>query len=105
MKVIVGSKNPVKVGAVREAFWQYYPECEVLGVEVDSGIAEQPMSEEETVQGATNRARAALKQGGDYGVGLEGGVTEIEGVLFECAWCVVVDKKGKVGVGGGGGGR
>lgn len=100
MRVGVGSVNPVKVGAVREAFGQYYPDCEVVGVKVESGIAEQPMSEEETVRGATNRALAALEYG-DFGVGLEGGVTEIGGVLFECAWCVVVDKNGKKGLGGG----
>lgn len=100
MRVGVGSVNPVKVGAVREAFGQYYPDCEVVGGKVESGIAEQPMSEEETVRGATNRALAALEYG-DFGVGLEGGVTEIGGVLFECAWCVVVDKNGKKGLGGG----
>lgn len=100
MKIIVGSKNPVKVGAVKEAFWLYYPECEIEGIKVDSGIAEQPLSEEETVQGATNRALAAVKHG-DFGVGLEGGVTRIGGVMFECAWCVVVDKEGRKGIGGG----
>lgn len=100
MKICVGSNNPVKVGAVRDAFGQYYPECEVIGNKVDSGIAEQPMSEEETVRGATNRAIAALEYA-DFGVGLEGGVTTIGGVMFECAWCVVVDKSGRKGVGGG----
>jgi len=100
MKICVGSNNPVKVGAVRNAFEQYYPECEVIGKKVDSGIAEQPMSEEETVRGATNRAHAALEYA-DLGVGLEGGVTTINGVMFECAWCVIVDKNGKKGMGGG----
>lgn len=100
MKVVVGSSNPVKVGAVTESFKQYYPESEVISLKVSSGIAEQPMSEEETVLGATNRALAALEYG-DFGVGLEGGVTEIGGVLFECAWCVVVDKTGRRGMGGG----
>ena len=100
MKVVVGSSNPVKVGAVIESFRQYYPDCEVVSQKVSSGIAEQPMSEEETVQGTTNRAIAALEYG-DFGVGLEGGVTMIGGALFECAWCVVVDKNGKKGMGGG----
>jgi len=100
MKVVVGSTNPVKIEAVVSAIKQYYPDCEVIGKKVSSGIAEQPMSEEETVIGATNRAFAALEDG-DMGVGLEGGVTKIGGVLFECAWCVVVDKDNRKGVGGG----
>ena len=100
MKVVVGSTNPVKVGAVIDAFHQYFPDCTVIGKKVASGIKEQPLSEEETVRGARNRARASVVDG-DYGVGLEGGVTEIEGVMFECAWCVVVDKEGREGVGGG----
>jgi len=100
MKVVVGSSNPVKSGAVTESFRQYYPDCEVVSQKVSSGVVEQPMSEEETLRGATNRALAALEYG-DFGVGLEGGVTMIGEVLFECAWCVVVNKNGKRGMGGG----
>lgn len=101
MRVLVGSTNPVKIEAVREAFIKYYPECEVVGVEVESGVAGQPMSEEETIRGAKNRARVALEVGGDYGVGLEGGVTEIDGKMFECAWVVVRSRVGVDGLGGG----
>lgn len=100
----------MKVSAVEEAFKLYWPECSVVGVEVESGVAGQPMSEEETIRGAKNRAKNALNAGGDYGVGLEGGVTEIEGKLFECAWVCVMRKsqilnspilKYDIGLGGG----
>ena len=63
-------------------------------MEVASGVAEQPMTEGETIQGAKNRASAALSEGGDFGVGLEGGVLELDGKLFECAWAVVVKQSG-----------
>ena len=97
MKVVVGSKNPVKVGAVAEAFGKYWPESEVVGIEVVSGVGEQPMSEQETMIGARQRARAAFEVDpkADYGVGLEGGVTEIESKMFECAWACVVKRGGK----------
>lgn len=101
MKIVVGSNNPVKIKAVEEAFRLYYPDCEVVGVEVNSGVAGQPRSEGETITGAKNRAQTAIQHGTDYGVGLEGGVTEIEGKMFECAWVAIVDKKGKAGLGGG----
>lgn len=103
--IIVGSTNPVKVGAVREVFRKIYGEkVRVEGVEVKSGVGEQPMSEDETVRGAKNRARAVMRKTQDkvdFGVGLEGGVVEIGGKLFECAWVAVKSKKGEEGLGGG----
>lgn len=101
MRVLVGSTNPVKVRAVREVFEEYFEEVEVVGVGVESGVSEQPMSQEETRKGAENRARRALEMGGEYGVGLEGGVMEMEGVMYECAWVAIVKKSGEVGYGGG----
>jgi len=107
MKVIVGSKNPVKVGAVEESFHRYWPDCEVIGADVASGVSAQPMSEKETINGARQRAYAALKADSTamYGVGVEGGVTELnptspnwsgmrggKGRLFECAWVCVVKR-------------
>jgi inosine/xanthosine triphosphatase len=72
----------------------------VVGVEVASGVLSQPMSEEETRQGALNRAKASLTIA-DFGVGIEGGVQEVGDKLFECAWVAVVSAKGEVGLGGG----
>lgn len=96
MKIIVGSKNPVKVGAVEEAFRKYFQGCEVVSVDVASGVSSQPMSERETMNGARARAYAALEsdKDADYGVGIEGGVLEHggKGRLFECAWVCVVRK-------------
>lgn len=123
MRVVVGSTNPVKVEAVTEAFHKYWPECVVVGMEVNSGVGSQPMSERETINGARQRAYTVLEadQTADYGVGVEGGVTTIDptspnwtgsrggkGKLFECAWACVVErsadakaKEGKEGLGGG----
>lgn len=100
MKIIVGSTNPVKIGAVEEVFSQYYSNCEVVGVAVGSGVSEQPIGEEETRRGAVNRAKQSIGNG-EYGVGLEGGVTMIEGKMFECAWVAIVNRVGEVGLGGG----
>jgi len=109
MKIIVGSTNPVKVDAVREVFQNIYGECEVVEVKVESGVDEQPRSDEETIRGARNRAQAAIAApqamhaGGqaNFGVGIEGGVYEQGGVLMECAWCVVRHRDDREGIGGG----
>lgn len=59
-RVIVASTNPVKINAARRAFERLFPDdqFEVVGEEVKSGVSDQPMSDEETLRGATNRADA-----------------------------------------------
>ncbi|WP_337236846.1 DUF84 family protein, partial [Salmonella enterica] len=58
-KIIIASQNPAKVNAVRSAFSTVFPdqEWEFIGVSVPSEVADQPMSDEETKQGALNRVR------------------------------------------------
>jgi inosine/xanthosine triphosphatase len=100
--VSVGSSNPVKIVAVRTVVTRAFPKAEVIGLSVASGVPEQPWGDEATRRGALNRARAVLDAAGsDLGVGLEGGVVETEMGLMTCAWCVIVDRSGRVGVGGG----
>ena len=93
LKVVVTSNNPVKIAAVREAFLSQFPlrEIQIIAVAVDSGVADQPMSDEETRQGARNRvAHARLKiPEADYWVGLEGGLDYFDHHLMAFAWMVV----------------
>jgi len=43
MKILVGSKNPTKLDAVKESFAMYYnDDLEVTGISVDSDISDQP---------------------------------------------------------------
>ncbi|MEM1089825.1 MAG: inosine/xanthosine triphosphatase [Pseudomonadota bacterium] len=90
MRVVVASKNPVKVGAARAAFEALFPDAviEVVGVSVPSGVAEQPIGDEETRGGAAGRAAAArdAHPGADFWVGLEGGIDTIGAQLLAIAW-------------------
>ena len=102
MKIAVGSENPVKIEAVRTAFLAVWPdgEWEVAGVAAASGVSDQPMSDEECIAGAKNRARLArAASNADYGVGLEGGLHRIGDVFFDCGWIVVCDREGREGIG------
>lgn len=102
VRVAVGSRNPVKVAAVAQAFKRVWPdqEWEVNGVDVVSGVSDQPMSDEESIRGARNRATRALEAlDADYGVGLEGGLQQIGAEWFDCGWIVVVDREGREGAG------
>ena len=99
--VAVGSTNPVKISAVRAVLERAGAAARVDGVAVASGVREQPFGDAETIQGATQRARAALDAtGADLAVGLEGGVVDEGGTMRTCAWAAVVSRDGRTGVGG-----
>lgn len=102
LKIGVGSHNPVKLKAVEMAFKKVWPNKEwiVMDSDVESGVADQPMSDEESIKGAKNRAKQAIeKTGADYGVGLEGGLQKIGDNYFDGGWIVVRDKQGDEGIG------
>ncbi|MCK3685899.1 inosine/xanthosine triphosphatase [Maribellus sp. YY47] len=93
MKIIVASKNPVKINATLEGFGDFFDEVSVEGVSVESGVSDQPMSDEETLAGARNRVANAQKlfPGADFWIGVEGGLQrEAEG-LVAFAWIVITD--------------
>ncbi|MBI4175833.1 MAG: inosine/xanthosine triphosphatase [Candidatus Aenigmarchaeota archaeon] len=96
VKVAVGSENPVKVNAVRECFSAFFKNVEVLPVRADSSVPSQPRNSE-TARGAINRAREAIsKAGADYGVGIEGGLMELDGRKYFTGFCAIVDRLGNV---------
>ena len=100
MKIVVSSLNPVKVAAVREAFSAQFPENELdlQSVSVPSGVADQPMSDDETRRGAVNRAanaRASVPEA-DFWVGLEGGLDLFDGKLMAFAWMAISGPRGFV---------
>jgi len=92
MKIAIGSKNPAKLGAVQVIF----PEAEIIGLSVSSYVSPQPFSDKETRLGAMNRAKACLQPGIDLGIGLEGGVMKLDGVLYLCNWCALAMPNGEI---------
>nr|WP_188499135.1 DUF84 family protein [Pullulanibacillus pueri] len=93
-KIGVGSSNPAKIKPV-ERFCASL-EMEVFGLEVPSGVSDQPIGDRETLEGAKNRAQAVLNQSdADIGIGLEGGVTTIGDTMYVCNWGALVDREGR----------
>ncbi|SEM39186.1 inosine/xanthosine triphosphatase [Mesobacillus persicus] len=85
MIISVGTKNPAKIAAVEAVFKDY--SNDIVSVDTDSGVRAQPLSDDETIKGAVNRAVAAFKEfNADIGIGLEGGVHKSEAGLFLCNW-------------------
>ena len=109
LRIAVGTKNPCKIEAVTEALKQSIDaatgdseakiDIHIEGFPVESGVADQPFGDEETIQGAKNRARDAYdayhKANNEYphlSVGLEGGLEWSPLVLDQngekTLWCM-----------------
>jgi inosine/xanthosine triphosphatase len=91
MLVAIGSTNPVKFSATKAAFERAFSaECaagvlDFKGVSAASGVSDQPMGDDETRKGATNRAVNAARNfykseacWPDFALGLEGGCEDRE---------------------------
>lgn len=102
-KIIVASRNPVKINAALSGFKKMFPNemFEIEGVSVASGVGDQPMSDEETIRGARTRVENACAQyaDADFWVGIEGGVEDAHNEMQAFAWIVIKSKDGNVGRG------
>ncbi|MEH6710514.1 MAG: inosine/xanthosine triphosphatase [Paraglaciecola polaris] len=96
LNVIVGSKNPVKVNAARNAIAMLYPEHTIFcqGMHAPSGVAEQPMTSEETRIGAINRVEYCQKNAqADFYVAMEGGVDKFDYGPATFAYIVIANRE------------
>lgn len=91
--VVAATINPAKISAISQAFSDVFGEgsCHIEGVEVDSGVAAQPMTNAETRTGARQRVMNArqVRPEADFWVAIEAGIEE--DTAF--AWMVVEDHK------------
>ena len=103
MIIAVGSTNPVKIRAVKNMARKLplWAGAKIVALEVPSGVPAQPRGDQQTQRGAIQRARAARQAANaDWGVGLEGGIIENEFGSMTCAWVAIVDRRGRLGIGG-----
>lgn len=99
--VIVGSQNPVKLEAAQRAFKQVFPgeQFKVMGCPAESGVSNQPKSDEETFSGVTNRVKHCREMypDADYYAGLEGGIERVHNEWITIAWMYIEDQAGNHG--------
>jgi len=100
MKVVIASHNPAKIRAVNDAFGLQFPaeSIDFIPVTVDSGVHEQPRSDDETLRGARNRAHNAfvVRPDADFWIGLEGGIETVGDQLMAFAWMAALGKDGNI---------
>ncbi|MGD9604742.1 MAG: DUF84 family protein [Bacilli bacterium] len=87
LKCYVGSQNRIKLLATKTVLKHY----EVIGLNVDSQVSNQPKTDLETIHGALNRALALPKDG--LRIGLEAGLQLHENQLFLVNWGVLLDEQ------------
>jgi len=93
-RIVVASKNPVKAGAIEDAFKQHFPgrSFEIEKLSAASGVPDQPMSDEETQRGALNRLTAvrAARPQAEIWAALEGGIEDssLHG-MHAFAWIII----------------
>jgi inosine/xanthosine triphosphatase len=96
-KVIIASTNPVKINAVKAGFAKMLPgqEFTFMGLQFPSPVNAQPFGDDEMLQGAILRTEKAreLAPGGDFWVGIEGGVDGNKENMQAFAWVVVISRK------------
>lgn len=99
----VGSTNPIKIAAVEAVIDRLcHGKSTIISVRVPSGVPDQPWGDYETRSGAINRAKAALSQTqADLGIGLEGGILQVEESFYTSGWCAIVNREGLVSTAGG----
>ena len=96
--IAVGTTNPAKIKSVQIAFNKIskvklkFKEFQIIGTNVSTTVKSQPMSDEESLRGATERANAALLavDEADFAIGIESGLHQTAGKWFESGWIVCV---------------
>lgn len=103
MIIGIGTKNKAKIEAVKGGFVELMKEeIRFEDYKTESGVSEQPFSDEETIQGAIHRASAVLEMSNaDMGIGLEGGVVKTKYGLFLCNWGALAEKGRETIIAGG----
>lgn len=75
MIIALGTTSGQKQRYLEEVLNEIGLKAEIVAVNVESGVSDQPKSEEETDKGARNRATASLREvkSADFGLGVEVG--------------------------------
>lgn len=106
MNIAIGTTNAIKIQAVEEVIKDYFQfvSAKIRTFSVPSGISEQPLSLEEIIAGAKNRARNAFAECHDckYSFGIESGLFEAcgtqSGYLEACICCIYDGAEDHIGL-------
>jgi inosine/xanthosine triphosphatase len=101
MKIIICTENKAKVEAIEGVLKRVWSNFSIINEKFPSDIPEQPLSEEEGIQGAINRANNGRVKylDADYFIGMEGYVDTTKYGMFLAGAVAIIDNSGKCGIG------
>ena len=97
MKINVGSLRDAKINPVKEIIkhYDFLKDAKVIGIDSKSEVSDQPMTLQETIQGAINRAKNSYDDC-NLSIGLESGLLEVphsKTGLMNIFVCAIFDGK------------
>jgi len=98
MRVLIGTTSERKIKTAQKVFDEVFPDgTTLLGIKAPSGVPDTPY-DKDTYIGALNRAEfcKTSEPDADMWIGIESGLVDRYGNLYEEAWCVIVTKENKI---------
>lgn len=97
-KILLGTTSQSKLEIVKSILRTDY---EIIPVDVESGVTDQPLNEDTTIKGAVNRAKNAARSSQEYefSIGLEGGLGKINNLYYLVCVAALVNQRGDVYIG------
>jgi non-canonical (house-cleaning) NTP pyrophosphatase len=92
--ISIGTTSAQKIKYLKEVLRDFKIKAEVVPVQVDSKISNQPKKTKEVKQGSINRAKEALKIKSDFSIGIEVGYNKNKGKYEMFCFVTIVDKNG-----------
>lgn len=93
--IAIGSTNRIKIQSVKNALDN--ENFKIVSCSAESNVRPQPISDEETLQGAINRAKDSLqKMESSLAIGLEAGVVFLQEQIYLCHWGAIVDNNNNI---------
>lgn len=98
MKIAIGTTSTPKLQCLKEVLGELGISADLVSVEVESGISEQPLTAEETKRGSINRTKNAYSKHGnsDFALGVEVGYHPNKYGKYEIlCYATLIDKNGR----------
>jgi len=98
MKIAVGTTSEQKIGYLKEVLAEIGIDADIIPVGVQSGVSDQPITEDETQTGSMNRAKSAFEKAEnvDFAIGIEVGYHKNKDEDYEMFCCASIVGKGNL---------
>lgn len=97
LTIAVGTTSEPKIKYLKEVLKELKVKADLIPVQVESGVADQPKTTEKTERGSISRAKSAFEKtkDADFAMGIEVGYHKNSKGKYEMfCWVTIIDKSG-----------